>query len=397
MEHKKNLKNRQKDRRQEKALLNKHYGAKEASYRKRLLAHIRLERPRYWWQNSRWWQKFLCLVMAVVILFVAGMYGIAQWYIAKNASRPVVFGTTFIPSYAASFDLDPQATLDALINDMNFRHFRLVSYWDEIESKPGTYDFSQLDWQFKKIAAVGGKVSLSIGLRQPRWPECHMPGWALAQPKSDWQPALKTFIGQVVDRYKDNPALDTYQLENEYFLKVFGECKDFDRDRLVDEFNFVKQKDPLHQIIISRSNNAIGLPLGKPTPDIFGVSVYKRVWDKTLTHRYFEYPFPAWFYAALAGAGEIATGKDMIVHELQAEPWTANGDMKTATIEEQNKSLNAARLKDRIQYGKATGMREIDLWGSEMWYWRKVKLGDSSLWDTAKQTIRDQQCTSCYN
>lgn len=224
-----------------------------------------------------------------------------------------------------------------------------------------------------------------------------MPVWALAQPKSDWQPALKTFIGQVVDRYKDNPALDTYQLENEYFLKVFGECKDFDRDRLVDEFNFVKQKDPLHQIIISRSNNAIGLPLGKPTPDLFGVSVYKRVWDKTLTHRYFEYPFPAWFYAALAGAGEIATGKDMIVHELQAEPWTANGDMKTATIAEQNKSLNAKRLKDRIQYGKATGMREIDLWGSEMWYWRKVKLGDSSLWDTAKQTIRDQQCTSCYN
>ena len=396
MEHKKNSKNQKNDRRQEKALLNSNFGAKEESRRRRLLAHLRLERPRYWWRHSRWWQKILCVIMAIVLLFVGGMYGIARWYIAKNSSRSVIFGTTFIPRYAESFGLDPEQTLNALIYDMNFRQFRLVSYWDDIESKPGNYDFTQLDWQFKKIAMVGGKVSLSIGLRQPRWPECHMPMWAQAQPKDQWQPALKTFMGKVVERYKDNPALRSYQLENEYFLKAFGECKDFDRSRLVDEFNFVKQMDPAHPIIISRSNNAIGLPLGKPTPDMFGVSVYKRVWDKTITHRYVEYPFPAWFYAALAGAGEIVTGKDMIVHELQAEPWTPNGDLIGATIEEQNKSLNATRLVDRIKYGKATGMREIDLWGSEMWYWRKVKLGDSSLWDAAKQTIRDQQCTKCY-
>lgn len=382
----------------ERRLLNAHYGAKEASYRRRLLAHLRFERPRYWWANeSRWWQKLGCIVLAVLILMVSGMYGIARWYIAKNSHRVPVFGTTFIPDYARSFDLDPEVTLDALIHDMNFRHFRLVSYWDDIEPEPGQYDFSELDWQFKKIESVGGSVSLAVGLRQPRWPECHMPSWAMNQPDEQWQPALKTFMGKVIDRYKTSPALKSYQLENEYFLKVFGECKNFDRDRLVDEFNFVKQKDPNHTVIISRSNNALGLPIGKPTPDMFGVSVYKRVWDKTLTHRYFEYPFPAWFYAFLAGAGEIVTGKDMIVHELQAEPWPAGGDIKSASIAEQDKSLNARRLKDRIIYGKATGMGEIDLWGSEMWYWRKVKLGDSSLWDTARETIRDQQCTKCYS
>jgi len=282
----------------ERRLLNKHYGAKEASYRRRLLAHIRMERPRYWWRNdSRLWQRILCVLAVIVLLTVSSMYGIARWYIAKNSHRAPIFGTTFIPDYARSFDLDPQTTLDALLHDMNFRHFRLVSYWDDIEPEPGQYDFSELDWQFKKIESVGGSVSLAIGLRQPRWPECHMPSWAMSQPDEQWQPALKTFMGKVIDRYKSSPALKSYQLENEYFLKVFGECKNFDRDRLVDEFNFVKQKDPNHTVIISRSNNALGLPIGKPTPDKFGVSVYKRVWDKTLTHRYFEYPFPAWFYA----------------------------------------------------------------------------------------------------
>jgi len=190
-----------------------------------------------------------------------------------------------------------------------------------------------------------------------------------------------------MQRYKDSPALESYQLENEFFMKVFGECPDHSRDRLIDEFNFVKQVDPEHPVIISRSNNAIGLPIGEPRPDEFGISIYKRVWDKNITKRYFEYPFPAWFYAFLAGAGKIVTGKDMIIHELQAEPW-APTETKLATLAEQDKSINPERLKKRFTYGEATGMRQMYLWGAEWWYWRKVKFNDSGAWDTAKQEIK---------
>jgi hypothetical protein len=223
-----------------------------------------------------------------------------------------------------------------------------------------------------------------------------MPSWASKQPKAQWYPELKTFMSKVIERYKNNPALDTYQLENEFFLKVFGICTDFSRDRLVDEFNYVKRLDPKHPVIVTRSNNAWGWPVNAPIPDISGVSIYKRVWDKTVTKRYFEYPFPAWFYAFLAGGTKILTGKDMIVHELQAEPWGPDKGIKDISIDEQNKSLDAKRLTDRIKYGKATGMREIDLWGVEMWYWRKVKLHDDSLWEAGKAAIRDQQCYDCY-
>lgn len=322
------------------------------------------------------------------MFFVAGNYAISYWYMKKHANEPLVMSTTFIPSYAEWLGVEPKETMQALIDDLGFRHFRLVSYWKDIEREQGTYDFSNLDWQFEKAEDSGSKITLAIGLRQPRWPECHMPEWAMNEPMEVWSPQLNEFIEAVVNRYKSSPALESYQLENEFFMTVFGECPDFTRERLVSEFELVKRTDPYHPVIITRSNNWGGIPIGAPTPDQFGVSVYKRVWDKTITKRYFEYPYPPWFYGALAGAGEIVTGKSMIVHELQMEPWSPEGlSLVTSPIEEQNKSMNAERLKDRFQYGRETGMRFIGTWGAEWWYARKQIHGDPSLWNVAKEEL----------
>jgi hypothetical protein len=335
------------------------------------------------------WQKVLVFLMIGILLFVGTMYGIARWYISTNAQKPLVMGVSFIPAYAESLGLDPQETMDALINDVGVRHFRLVSYWDQLEPAPGTYDFSLLDWQFQKAEAAGAKVTLSLGLRQPRWPECHMPSWAGTLPGGNdagtWQNELLSYIQAVVNRYKNSPALDSYQLENEYFLHGFGICTDFSRERLVNEYKLVKQIDPYHKLIVARSNNALGTPVGQPTPDEFGISIYKRVWDANLTHRYLEYPFPAWFYGFVAGVQKITTGKDMIIHELQAESWPPQyKSLQQISLDEQNKSFNAERFKKRIEFAKGTGMREIYLWGAEYWYYRMVKLHDPSLWHVAR-------------
>lgn len=328
------------------------------------------------------------------------MYGIAQWYIHSNDHRPLKMGASFIPAYAESFGLDAHETMDALINDLGVRHFRLVSYWNQLEPERDQYDFGLLDWQFAKAEAAGAKVTLSLGLRQPRWPECHIPKWAQELPSGTeagtWQSELLNFISEVVNRYKYSPALESYQLENEYFLRGFGECVDlvgeqdaYDRERLVREYELVKRLDPYHKVIISRSNNALGLPLGEPTPDEFAVSIYKRVWDAQLTKRYLEYPFPAWYYGFMAGAQKIITGKDMIIHELQAEAWPPNHQsIQETSLEEQNKSFDAERLRDRFEYGRATGMREMYLWGAEYWYYRLVKLDDPSVWEVAREEFR---------
>jgi len=337
------------------------------------------------------WHKVLVVISTFLVLWLGAAYGIAQWYIHSELAKPLVLGTSFIPAYAESLGLDPKATMDALISDAGVRHFRLVSYWDQLEPARGQYDFSLLDWQFQKAEAAGAKITLSLGLRQPRWPECHMPAWAQNLPSGNtngtWQDELQQFISQVVQRYQHSPALDSYQLENEYFLKGFGICTDFSRQRLVDEYNLVKQLDPYHTLIVARSNNALGTPVGQPTPDEFGISIYKRVWSPPIG-RYIEYPFPAWFYAFVAGVQQMTTGKNMIIHELQAEAWPPHGqDITKTSLAEQNKSINADRFVKRIKFGEGTGMREIYLWGSEYWYYRKVVLHDPSLWNVAKDAF----------
>lgn len=341
-----------------------------------------------WWKARKIWQKVVLITVTAVLLFTAQAYALAYWYQQKHKSEQLSIGVTFIADYARYLDLNPQETFLALRDDAGFRRFRLVSYWDNIEKSPGKYDFSELDWQMQQVNEVNGTVSLAIGLRQPRWPECHLPSWVQNQPKNVWYPQLKNFMTATIERYKDNPALKSYQLENEYYLSVFADCPDSTKERLLDEFALVKSLDQKTPVIISLSNNYLGIPIGKPRPDQFGVSVYKRVWDKTITHRYFEYPFPSWYYSWRAALTELWTGKNSMLHELQAEPWPPTG-IKEASIEEQDKSMNATRLAERIDYGVATGFRDIDLWGGEWWYWRKTKFNDESLWNTAKAKMAE--------
>ena len=348
---------------------------------------------RYW--HSSLWHRIKIVTVLVIFIFVTFVYSLGQWYIWSERNKPLTYGVSFIPDYAQSLGLDPQQTFDSLLG-IGVRHFRLVSYWSDIEQTKGSYDFSQLDWQFKKAEAAGAKVSLSIGMRQPRWPECHMPDWAKAEDESQWQNQLQVFMATVIERYQSSPALDSYQVENEFFLKGFGICETiphaFDRARLVSEYKLVKTLDPKHKVIVNRSNNALGWPVGQPQPDMFGISVYKRVWDAQASHRYLEYPWPAWYYAFLAGWQKITTGKDMMIHEMQAEAWAPNNKtLQQISLSEQNKSLNAKRLQDRFSYAKHTGMKTVDMWGGEYWYYRKAVLHDDSLWQVAQTEFSTKQ------
>src|ERR1700740_2831430 len=121
-----------------------------------------------WLPRSRRAKRVIYGLAGLLAAIILGMYGIAQWYIHTEASKPLQLGVSFIPDYAESLGLDPQQTMNALI-DAGVKQFRLVSYWSDAETTQGNYDFSQLDWQFKTAEARHATIILTLGLRQPRW------------------------------------------------------------------------------------------------------------------------------------------------------------------------------------------------------------------------------------
>lgn len=331
-------------------------------------------------------RRVAIIILVIITLPLLNTYLIGLWYQHSQKDKPHELGVSFISDYARQLGVDPTETYKAILDDLKVRNLRLVSYWKNIEPEKGKYDFRELDWQMNEAAKRGARVSLAIGLRQPRWPECHPPKWIdTSKPWTQWQIDLDDYISAVVKRYRDHPALKSYQLENEFFIKVFGTCTDFSRERLASEYKLVKSLDKNHPVIVSRSNNAFGWPASSPTPDISGISIYRKVWDSDITHRYITYPFSSWYYSGLLGWAKLTTGLETPIHEMQAEPWTPNGLTIVQTpLKEQNKTFNAEQLKQNVKFAKNIGSRQIDFWGAEYWYYRKVILNDSSVWETAK-------------
>lgn len=338
---------------------------------------------RYW--RTGWWQKVVTIGIVLFTLLVSTMYGIAVWYQHEQKGKPTSLGVTFIADYATYLGVDAHQTYDAILKDLHPDRVRLVSYWADVEPTQGQHNFDELDYEMSEAQAHGVKVTLAVGLRQPRWPECHAPSWVdTGKAENTWEPQLEQYMTTVINRYKTNPALESYQLENEYF-NHFGSCNNFDRARLSRELALVKKLDSNHPVIISRSNNYAGLALKQPLPDIVGISVYRRVWNTVGPKMYFQYPFPSWYYSFLAGSEQIFTGKPAVIHELQTEPWPPAGkNITDISLAEQNKTFDAKRLQSTVKFAKQTGIKHVDLWGAEYWYYRMVTEHDPSVWNTAQ-------------
>lgn len=286
------------------------------------------------------------------------------------------FGVSFSIKQCRSFDINPHDCLDWLINEGGFMRFRLMSYWNEHEPTPGAYDFTELDWQIKRITKAGGTVSLCLGARQPRWPENHWPDWAWELSKPERTKALLKYIETVVERYRDEPAITTYQLENEALLKEFGQRPEVDRDRLLSEYRLVKQLDPERPIIMTTSTSW-GIPVRKPIPDMVGFSYYQVHFNPTKLRYTTSFHTPL-LHRMRAFLIRILHRKPSFIHELQLEPWGPK-NIWEMTLEEQDISMSPEQIQRNIALARATKLQPIDLWGGEWWYWRTVIKQDTGL------------------
>src|SRR5436305_1348192 len=67
------------------------------------------------------------------------------------------------------------------------RSVRLPVYWEELEPSPDVFDFTEVDCYLAAAESRGVAVLLSVGYKQPRWPECYPPRWAADLPSSVMQ------------------------------------------------------------------------------------------------------------------------------------------------------------------------------------------------------------------
>jgi hypothetical protein len=299
------------------------------------------------------------------------------------------FGVTFSKERAKEFGLDWRANYLALLDDMKLKHFRLMSYWDAHEPIRSQFNFTDLDWMMDQAARRGATVSLAIGLRQPRWPECHQPDWSLTLKGNEWKQSLYAYMEVVAKRYRNNPALESWQLENEGVNTWFGKCEVPDYQRLHEEFDLLKQWDPRHPVIMTLSDEH-GIPVFTPVPDEYGFSVYRIVYNTFGPHVYIVFPTPIWYHRLRAAFITMIYHKPIIIHELQMEPW-GPADTNQLSIAEQNKSMSPAQIAKNFDFAERLGLQKIDLWGGEWWYWRKVHFGDNSIWDAVKAAIQAGQ------
>ncbi|HSX32523.1 MAG TPA: hypothetical protein VLF43_04615 [Candidatus Saccharimonadales bacterium] len=299
------------------------------------------------------------------------------------AIDPARFGVSFSIKQCRNFGVDPKKTLAWLIGDAGFGRFRIMSYWNEHEKEQGVYDFTQLDWQIAQIAKAGGVITLCLGARQPRWPESHWPNWAWELPKAQRSRELLAYVQKVVERYRNEPAIVSYQLENEALLAAFGERSEVDRLRLVDEYNLVKHLDPSRPVLMSTSTSW-GIPLRQPTPDVVGFSYYRIVHGKHGYSKAFHTPLLHRLRKRLI---RLLKRRSVFIHELQLEPWGPKAIWEMP-ITEQNKSMGVHTIAKNVALARKVGAYPIDLWGGEWWYWRLTRHKDPSIWQAVKKAIQ---------
>lgn len=324
-----------------------------------------------------------CIAMGLILL---GLVTYAH-ALPFDPHREITWGITFSDTYSRQLGLDWQENFKAIVDDLHPKKMRLIAYWDEIEKRQGEFDFSALDWQLEKSREAGIGIILVVGMRVPRWPECHMPAWTALLEVEDREQALGEYISRVIVRYRNHPALRTWQVENEPFLK-FGACPKRAADFITKEIALVKSLDSTHPVIVTDGgefglwNHAI------KAGDVFGTTMYRRVYPPSVG-RYtgiIDYPMSPSFFRFREKFSRWITGertKPFVVIELQAEPW-GRVEVPLLPYEEQIVIFSPEYFRDTIEFAKETGFQEYYLWGAEWWYYSREKQGDQRYWDVAK-------------
>jgi hypothetical protein len=301
---------------------------------------------------------------------------------ANKINQPITFGVNFSRYKAEYWGLDWKKTYLEILDDLKVKHLRLSAYWTEIENKPGIFDFKNLDWQINEAEKRGVKIILAIGWRLPGWPECHTPDWAKNLSKEEREEKILNLLEKTIKHYKTYSSIWAWQVENEPFLKKFGICPEPDRNFFEKEIKLVKSLDN-RPIIVTASGELSNWFKEAYYGDILGVTLYRVVYSE-LFKTYFKYFYPPFFYNVKKKLVNLFIGpKEIIVTELQAEPWIKGG-LKEIEIKEHFKTMNLNRFRSILKFIRKTKFNKFYFWGVEWWFWLKNQ-GYPLIWEEAKK------------
>lgn len=325
--------------------------------------------------NRTFW---LVIIIAILLLYVI--------YQQDYTQPQIIWGVSFSPTYAKQLGLNWQQAYLAILDDLKVSNVRLSNYWSEVEPRPNQFDFSSVDWMLSEANKRGVQVIMAIGRRQPRWPECHDPAWLKNYPNSEANYETLSLLRTEIEHYKNYHNIKAWQLENEPLLSFFGFCPPPDKNFLQAEYNLVGSLDA-RPVYLTDSGELSGWFRVASISNHLGTTMYRVVWNKYLG--FLKYPWPpAWYQFHAYLVKKLYGQKNIIVTELQTEPWTWK-PMTEMSLDEQNKSMTLTQFKDTLSYAKRTGFREYYLWGVEWMYWRKTK-NDNTFWQQAKKLWQPQ-------
>lgn len=284
----------------------------------------------------------------------------------------------FSAAQARYLGLDASELYDAILRDLEPSHIRLQANWNEVEPITGTFNFSELDGFVNLAATRGTTVTLAIGRKLPRWPECHDPTWLHDLTPGEIEDRLMVMLQTVVEHYRGNTTIVRWQLENEP-LFGFGRCTTPSRGLLKRELKLLRDLDSNRPVLITDSGELSPWFESAALADEQGVTMYRVTWDPLVG--YFRYPWPPAFYR-LKAALISPLVRQTIISELQLEPWAPQG-LAVLSPSEAARSFDLDKFWQNVAFARATGLAEVFTWGVEWWYAEREQ-GRGGTWEAAR-------------
>jgi hypothetical protein len=324
----------------------------------------------------------VCMIGGLILLSVVLML-VFDW---QQKNKPEQIGVSFSQVQAERYGSDWHDNYTNMLEDLGFKHIRVAAYWDRVEPAPGQYNFSELDWMIEQAKQHNAKLTVVVGQKTLRVPECYYPQWLDRNNTKEVSDRANALIAAIAEHYSNEPTIEKWQLENEFLLRNFGQCpkQNLTNLALMRELRTLQRADKMSRPIVLSQSDQFGFPIVGPFTSDYGFSMYRTVWCGWC-HNYYVYPQGGWFNWWKAAIIHFYTGANIKIHELQAEAWGPMGN-EYLSYDEAQKSMNPDKLADNIAYARSTHIKDFDLWGVEWWYWLRQH-GHPQMWEAIRSTI----------